>query len=138
MVHVSDLFNTFARIAGRDDQIPTDRVIDGIDQTALLMKGDMHGRRDYVFTYKGPQLGSVVKQQFKRHFALTGGGLAGAGFFDLDKDPREEHPMMAAVPLDLGAFDHMTPAMTPRSRSIRTLRSLGASPTPALCDEAPG
>ena len=105
IVHVSDLFNTFARIAGRYDQIPTDRVIDGIDQTALLMKGDTHGRRDYIFTYKGPQLGSVVKQQFKRHFALSGGGLAGAEFFDLYKDPREEHPMMAEFLWTWAQFD---------------------------------
>ena len=34
------------------DEIPTDRIIDGIDQTALLMlNGETHGRRDYVFIY---------------------------------------------------------------------------------------
>jgi arylsulfatase A-like enzyme len=105
IVHVSDLFNTFARIAGSYNQIPTDRVIDGIDQTALLMKGDTHGRRDHVFTYKGPQLGSVVKQQFKRHMALSTGALAGAEFFDLYKDPREEHPMMAEFLWAWAQFD---------------------------------
>ena len=104
-IHVSDLFNTFARISGRYDQIPTDRVIDGIDQTALFMKGDGNGRRDYIFTYKGPVLGSVVKQQFKRHFALSGAGLAGAEFFDLYKDPREEHPMMAEFLWTWAQFD---------------------------------
>ncbi|PRY23545.1 arylsulfatase [Aliiruegeria haliotis] len=107
MIHVSDLFNTFARITGRYDQIPTDRIIDGIDQTALFVNGDTHGRRDYVFTYKGAQLGSVVKQQFKRHFSLGGGGLAGAEFFDIYKDPREEHPLMAEFLWAWAQFDHI-------------------------------
>jgi arylsulfatase len=56
MVHVSDLFTTFARLGGKMDAIPTDRVIDGIDQTALRFNGDGHGRRDHVFIYQGPQL----------------------------------------------------------------------------------
>jgi len=34
--------------------MPTDRIIDGIDQTALPLKGDTHGRRDYNFIYRGP------------------------------------------------------------------------------------
>jgi arylsulfatase len=107
IIHVSDLYNTFARIAGRYDKIPRDRVIDGIDQTALFMNGDTHGRRDYVFTYKGPNLGSLVKQQFKRHFALSTGALAGAEFFDLYKDPREEHPLMAEFLWSWAQFDDM-------------------------------
>ncbi len=107
IIHVSDLFNTFARIAGRYDQIPRDRVIDGIDQTALLMKGDGHSRRDYVFTYKGPKMGSIVKQQFKRHLPIGPGALAGAEFFDLYKDPREEHPLMAEFLWAWAQFDAM-------------------------------
>ena len=107
MVHVTDLYTTFARLGGKMDQIPTDRVVDGIDQTALLLKGDGHGRRDHVFIYQGPQLSAVVKQQYKRHFAGAAPGLAGKGFFDLEKDPREEHPMMAQFLWAWPAFDHM-------------------------------
>jgi arylsulfatase len=51
MVHVTDLYNNFARLAGKYDEIPRDRVIDGIDQTALLLNGDTHGQRDYVHIY---------------------------------------------------------------------------------------
>ncbi|MDV7143859.1 sulfatase-like hydrolase/transferase [Tropicimonas sp. TH_r6] len=107
IVHVSDLFNTFARISGRYDQIPTDRVIDGIDQTALFLNGDTHGRRDYVFTYKGATMGSIVKQQFKRLLPVGPGALAGAEFFDLYKDPREEHPLMAEFLWAWAQFDAM-------------------------------
>ncbi|MBW2423243.1 MAG: sulfatase-like hydrolase/transferase, partial [Deltaproteobacteria bacterium] len=35
IIHETDLFTTFARIAGATKHIPTDRVIDGIDQTSL-------------------------------------------------------------------------------------------------------
>ncbi len=107
MIHVTDLFTTFARLGGKMDQIPTDRVIDGIDQTALLLKGDGHGRRDYNFIYQGPVLSAVVKQQYKRHFAGAAPGLAGYGFYDLYKDTREEHPLMAQFLWSWPAFDHM-------------------------------
>jgi arylsulfatase len=107
IIHVTDLFNTFARLAGRYDQIPRDRVIDGIDQTAVFLKGDTNGRRDYVHIYKGPMLGAIVKQQFKRHLPTGPGALAGAEFFDLYKDPREEHPLMAEFLWAWAQFDAM-------------------------------
>ncbi len=107
MIHVSDLFTTFAHLGDAMDRIPTDRVIDGIDQTALLLNGDGHGRRDYVYIYQGPVLSAIVKQQYKRHFAGAAPGLAGKGFFDLYKDPREEHPLMAEFLWSWPAFDFM-------------------------------
>ena len=107
MVHVADLFTTFARLGGKMKGIPRDRVIDGIDQTALLLKGEGYGRRDHVFIYQGPNLSALVKQQYKRHFAGAAPGLAGKGFFDLEKDPREEHPMMAQFLWAWPAFDQM-------------------------------
>ena len=35
------------------DYVPTDRIIDGVDQTALFLNGDTFSRRDYVFIYTG-------------------------------------------------------------------------------------
>ncbi len=52
-------------------------------------------------------LSAVVKQQYKRHFAGAKPGLAGKGFFNLYKDPREEHPLMAQFLWAWPAFDHM-------------------------------
>ena len=40
IIHVSDLFTTFARLGGAMKHIPTDRVIDGVDQTCLFLIGD--------------------------------------------------------------------------------------------------
>ncbi len=94
IVHVSDLFTTFVRIAGATDRIPRDRVIDGIDQTALLLEGEGNSRRDYVYVYEGPVLRSVVKQEFKMHLPAPGQPGAAAPVFNVYRDPREEHPLV--------------------------------------------
>ncbi|MBO9427372.1 sulfatase-like hydrolase/transferase [Labrenzia sp. R4_1] len=98
MIHITDLFTTFASLGGALENIPTDRVIDGIDQTALLLNGDTHGRRDYTFTYAGPTLGAVVKGDYKRHMISPDpvGEASGipAAFYFLPSDPREVQPML--------------------------------------------
>ncbi|MCP4288660.1 MAG: sulfatase-like hydrolase/transferase, partial [Gammaproteobacteria bacterium] len=37
MMHVSDLYTTFARLANATDGIPRDRIIDGLDQSGVLL-----------------------------------------------------------------------------------------------------
>ena len=49
IIHETDLFTTFARLGGAMEHVPTDRIIDGVDQTALFLKGDTFSRRDYVY-----------------------------------------------------------------------------------------
>jgi arylsulfatase len=93
-VHITDLFTTFASLGGATQYIPTDRVIDGVDQSAVLFKGDSFSRRDYVMIYQGPNLAAAVKGRFKRHWAGAPAGLSGAEFVDLYTDPREKHPEM--------------------------------------------
>jgi arylsulfatase A-like enzyme len=94
IIHVTDIYTTFARVAQATEYIPRDRVIDGIDQTALLLNGEHHGRRDYVFNYENDLLRSVVKQEFKMHLPAPGMPGAGAPMFNLLRDPREEHPQI--------------------------------------------
>ncbi len=69
IVHVTDLFTTIARLGGATERIPRDRIIDGIDQTALLLNGDTHGRRDYVFLYNINKLEAVVKEQIQARYS---------------------------------------------------------------------
>jgi arylsulfatase len=104
MIHVTDFYTTAARLAGAMDEIPTDRIVDGLEQSAYLMS-DAATRRDYMFHYSGNHLGAVRAGQFKRHMAGGHGGLPGKAFFDVYKDPREEHGVMvqmlwAWVPFD--------------------------------------
>ncbi len=93
IIHVSDLFTTFARLGNAMDGIPRDRVIDGVDQTGVLLLGETHGRRDYVYIYEGPALRSVVKNKYKMHLPAPGENPIGAGIFDLYRDSREERPI---------------------------------------------
>ncbi|NOR55994.1 MAG: sulfatase-like hydrolase/transferase [Sulfurovum sp.] len=94
IIHVTDLYTTFAKLAGATDKIPTDRIIDGVDQTSLLFNGDTHSRRDYSYIYTGNILAAQVKGRFKRHWVGELPGLSGASFYDLYNDPREVSPQM--------------------------------------------
>ena len=98
MVHVSDLFTTLARIGEATDDIPRDRIIDGIDQTSLWLNGDSNGRRDYAFLYNINALEAVIKEQYK--LAIPGGKIENAiiaDFYDLFRDTREEWPVSTEI-----------------------------------------
>jgi len=97
IIHVTDLYTTFARIGGATEYIPTDRVIDGIDQTSLLLNGDTYSRRDYVHIYTGQRLAATVKAQYKQDWTRTIPGMVNTTFYDLQNDIREKEPLM--VPL---------------------------------------
>ena len=57
----------------------------------MLLLGETHGRRDYVYIYEGDALRSVVKNKYKMHLAPPGQNpILFAQFFDLYRDPREE------------------------------------------------
>jgi len=99
IIHETDLYTTFARLAGATKNIPTDRIVDGVDQTSLLLNGDTFSRRDHVFIYAGPNLGATVKGNYKRHWISSdsvgeGSGIP-AAFYFLLADPREKTPLMA-------------------------------------------
>ncbi len=110
IVHVTDLYTTFARLGGATRHIPRDRVVDGLDQTALLLEGDTQGRRDYVFIYAGHQLGATVKGRYKRHW-IGAGEVAASGmpeaYYDLYHDPREENPLLVPLIHTQGQFNKM-------------------------------
>ena len=90
IVHETDLFTTFARL-GRGEGTHPDRPHhrrrrpDG----SLLLNGDTHSRRDYVFVYTGNILAASVKGRYKRRWVGDSPGLSGAVFYDLYTDPRE-------------------------------------------------
>ena len=96
ILHVTDMYTTAARIAGVMDAIPKGRIVDGIDQSSFLLNST-RSRREYMFHYSGPKLGAVRVGQFKRHLAASHGGLPGKDFYDIYKDPREEHGVMVSM-----------------------------------------
>ena len=110
IIHIADLYTTFARLGQATQHIPTDRIIDGLDQTALLLSGDTHGRRDYVFIYTGDILGATVKGRYKRHW-VAAGEVAASGmpvaYYDLYTDTREENPQLVPLIHTQGQFNRM-------------------------------
>ena len=95
-----DLLPTFATIAGA--KTPTDRVIDGLDITALLTSDDAKSPRDAYFFYRGNQLQAVRSGQWKLHLprqanrrnkAVTTGQL-----YDLSADIGESKNVADAHP----------------------------------------
>ncbi len=107
IIHVSDLYTTIARIGQAEKHIPRDRVIDGIDQTALLLEGEKNGRRDYVFVYQGDRLAAVVKDELKRHMPAPGMPGAAAPVFNVNRDPREENPHIGMALWSGASFQDM-------------------------------
>ncbi|MHC4238541.1 MAG: sulfatase-like hydrolase/transferase, partial [Planctomycetota bacterium] len=113
MIHLVDLYPTAARIAGAVEHVPSDRVTDGIDQTALLLLGEGHSRRNYMFHYSGGQIGALRYEDYK--VLMTGpghGGLPGMDFYNVRRDPGEKFGAMypglyAVTPIQNHLRDHM-------------------------------
>ena len=91
ILHVTDLFTTAARIGGAMDLIPNDRITDGIDQTALLLNGEGHGRRQFMAHYSGANLGAFRFDDHKIHITEGHGGLPGMDFYNIMRDPGEKY-----------------------------------------------
>ena len=95
VIHLTDLFTTAARLAGALGKIPSDRVVDGVDQTALLLLGEGHSRRDYMFYYSGASLGAVRWMDIKALIEGPGhGGLPGITMCNIMRDPGEKYCSM--------------------------------------------
>jgi arylsulfatase len=112
VIHITDLFTTAARIAGVTHKIPSDRVTDGIDQTALLLLGEGHGRRNYMFHYSGGEVGAVRYEDFKVHIKAAHGGLPGMDFYNVRRDPGEKYGalyagLFAVTPIQRFLGSHM-------------------------------
>ena len=94
IVHVTDLFTTLAGVGGAP--IPTDRPIDGIDQTAFFVGEQSKSRREgFPFYIKG-DLRAVKWRDWKLHFYWEPevnegkGKLESPFLFNLTRDPKEE------------------------------------------------
>jgi len=66
IVHEMDLYPTFAQIAG--GKVPTDRVIDGVDQTDFLLGKQKKSNREGVIVYMGNDIWGVKWRNWKVNF----------------------------------------------------------------------
>ena len=97
IVHEMDLFTTVAAMTG--GKVPTDRAIDGVDQSAFFLGKQNKSKRDGFVVYVGNEIYGVKWQNWKM---MTKELERGAGvveewgiprFFNLYLDPKEEHPL---------------------------------------------
>lgn len=91
LVHVTDWYTTLSRIAGAEKKLPNDRIVDGVDQTSLLLNGEGHSRRNYLFHYqyphfgkkRGASLGAVRLKNIKLHLKNP------VEIYNIMRDPNE-------------------------------------------------
>jgi arylsulfatase A len=96
-----DLFTTFSHLAGQE--IPKDRVIDGVDLSPVLFDHKKGDRND-MFYYRGTDLFAVRVGSYKAHF-ITRSGYGGNKIihetpilYNLDIDPSEKYDIAAENP----------------------------------------
>jgi arylsulfatase A-like enzyme len=102
-----DLFNTSLRMAGIDNKIPTDRYIDGIDQTSFLLADNGNSNREKVYIWSEKNLMAMRMYEYKIHVkiveehaqwlnidmtTISDVGLA-PWLFNLYIDPKEQYPV---------------------------------------------
>jgi arylsulfatase len=102
IVHEVDTFVTFATIAGAD--VPTDRPIDGVDQTAFLLGETEISRRDGFPIFVADRLEGAKWRNWKlvffdeqRDWWTPPLRLGSPKAFDLLTDPKEEYPQSALL-----------------------------------------
>ncbi|WP_289059564.1 arylsulfatase, partial [uncultured Mesotoga sp.] len=104
---IADIFNTCLTLAGATDSIPTDRFIDGVDQTSFLLAEEGLSNRKYIYYWLMSYFSAVRVAEYKYvQFAESdsGEGIVNPGGFtgyimafpyyhlyNLYLDPKEEH-----------------------------------------------
>lgn len=69
MFSIMDFFPTFAHIIGAS--VPSDRPIDGVDQTDVLLGQSATGHRESLLTFIGPNLTAVRWKQWRIYFTAV-------------------------------------------------------------------
>jgi arylsulfatase A-like enzyme len=103
-----DLLPTLCMLAGAPP--PRDRILDGVDLTGVLLRGEPSPRQD-VFYYRGPKIYALRHGPFKAHFFTKSeyGPDAEVAhdpplLFNLDEDPGESFDVAARHPEVIAAI----------------------------------
>jgi arylsulfatase len=101
---LGDLFATALTLAGAEDEVPTDRYIDSIDQTSYLLAEDGASNRKYIYYWLGDQFSGIRFGEYKYMTLISGevptdyieGGFGGSAtnlaygaLYNLWLDPKE-------------------------------------------------
>ncbi len=118
MVSIHDFYTTLGNIIGAE--IPSDRAIDGIDQTDFFLGNKPNSNRQSVITFLADEIVAVRWNHFRiypKQFIETEGSPAMTGIFgartetnlypiviNLYKDPREQHNIAADHAFVIGPY----------------------------------
>lgn len=118
MVHEIDLFPTLARLAGA--AVPTDRVLDGVDQSGFMAGGAQRSARESLVIYVNNELFGAKWRDWKMltkqidDDTQTVRTLSFASVYNLVIDPKEQDPLRtatfntwSAIPLAKVMEDHL-------------------------------
>lgn len=109
MIAIHDFLPTFASII--DAKVPSDRPIDGVDQSGFLLGKQEHSNREGFLTFLGDRLVAVRYRQWRMYpvtFESTSGTIETGGYlgrmgetagypeiYNIEADPREERNVAA-------------------------------------------
>lgn len=107
IVSLLDFYRTFAKVAGAEDRVPTDRAIDSADQSGFLFGDQPTSNREHIMIFHGGRLLAIKWRNFKMHFEVREeprGPVVATGqvtttayaevlpdpwTFDIENDPKE-------------------------------------------------
>lgn len=105
-----DLFNTILHLAGAEEAVPTDRYVDGVDQTSFLLAPDGVSNRKYLYywltnVFSALRVGEwkfmVASESDDDRDCVNLGGFTGVTqkyshgrLYNLYLDPKEQHSYM--------------------------------------------
>ena len=143
MFAIHDFFPTLATIIGAE--VPKDRPIDGIDQTAFLLGESDTSARESLITFIGDRIAAVRWRQFRFYpftVEATGNNPQGAGYvgnitetagfpqiFNIEADPKERVSITHA-----GAGWAMAPYLQTIEAYLATLEEHPNPPAPNVTD----
>ena len=99
IVSALDWLPTIASLVGAPELVPTDRPIDGVDQSEFLLGKVEKSAREHVVIYVGDTVFSVKWRNMKVHFATAEGTHAYIQrytfpqVFDIKEDPKESYEL---------------------------------------------
>ncbi|GFZ51535.1 LOW QUALITY PROTEIN: hypothetical protein JCM24511_09302 [Saitozyma sp. JCM 24511] len=115
IVHCTDIFTTLALLGGAT--LPTDRLIDGVDQMDFFTQKQLTSNREGFLFYIKDELRAIKWRNWKLHFYWQpqvdegiGGKLESPRIFNLITDPKEETNIAHTVHWMLGPMLRMRDA----------------------------
>jgi arylsulfatase len=122
IVHAMDMYSTFASWSG--GQVPTDRIIDSLDQSEFLTGKSKESARDGFVIYVGNQLFGAKWKNWKMMFQEVALGTDARTafdmphFFNLYNDPKEEYPVTSELAQNLWVRWPMAEILGPHAKSL--------------------